>query len=305
MKNSEQQRLFEHYNPLEDRLGIDFFENLPHDPGVYKMYGRNGSLLYVGKAKNLRTRLFTYRRAKVGKASRKTVRLIRMVHDIEYELCKTEKEALLLENDLIRKKRPEFNHAKKSPETYYFVHLKPVEDGLLFKLNMRPQQDKSWKTFGAFKGHLMVRKALGALFRLLYICQHQIDTTHHLPSVLLKKLTPLDYRFETDGSPIIQPSVLEDLFSGSSEDFFTQVSTEFKSNGLLDCYIGKLILEDLEAVKRFYEKCCRRNYEIVEHFELPGSIVPQKKLDDYLIELAFEKSGDSGTDDDTAEEASK
>ncbi|MDZ7691426.1 MAG: nucleotide excision repair endonuclease [Balneolaceae bacterium] len=287
MQNSHQQRLFKHYNPLEDRLGSDFFEELPKEPGIYKMFGRNGILLYVGKAKNLRNRLFTYRRAKVGKTSRKTVRLIRMVHRIEYERCIDEKEALLLENNLIRKQRPEFNRAKKSPETYYFIHLKQEDTGLLFKLNMRRHQANCWQTFGAFKGHTMVRKALGALLRLLYIAEHDVDAPQNLPSVLLKNLTPMDYLLPVGNDSQVEYSVLEELFLGSSEMLFEVISAYFQEKGLLDRYIGKLILEDLESVKQFFDKCCRRNFEIKEHFPLDSHIVPQQKLDDYLIELAF------------------
>ena len=61
---SDQQRLFDEYNPIEKRVGEHFFEELPKQSGIYKMYGSAGRLLYVGKAKNLRNRLFTYRRAK-------------------------------------------------------------------------------------------------------------------------------------------------------------------------------------------------------------------------------------------------
>lgn len=100
------------------------------------MYGKSEGLLYVGKAKNLRNRLFTYRRAKMGKTSRKRIRLIRMTYNIKIEICKSEKEALLLENKLIRKHQPEFNHAKKQPETYYFVGLNYQEQSIAFRLQM-------------------------------------------------------------------------------------------------------------------------------------------------------------------------
>lgn len=89
---SEQQRLFEHYNPIENRVGKLFFEELSTKPGVYKIYGRSEDLLYVGKAKNLRNRLFSYRRAKMGTTPRKTIRLIWMTQKINIEVCKSEKE---------------------------------------------------------------------------------------------------------------------------------------------------------------------------------------------------------------------
>ncbi|MDR8392804.1 nucleotide excision repair endonuclease [Aliifodinibius sp. S!AR15-10] len=288
MKNSEQQRLFNHYNPLEDRLGTDFFDALPKKPGIYKMYGRDGMLLYVGKAKNLRNRLFTYRRAKVGKSSRKTIRLIRMVHDIQYELCKNEKQALLRENKLIRQKQPEFNHAKKSPETYYFIHVKQEENYWTFKLNMRQYSEKEWHTYGAFKGHVVVRKALGALFRLLYIAEHKVDSAHHLPSILLKNLTPMNYSLNVSDEHIISTALLEKLFIGSSDELFEIMLSHFREQELLDKYIGKLLLEDFEALKRFYENCSQRNHQIVQHLDLDTHIIPQQKLDDYLIEMALD-----------------
>ncbi len=289
MRNPDQQRLFENYNPLEDRLGADFFGDLPTEPGIYKMFGRDGSLLYIGKAKNLRNRLFTYRRAKVGKASRKTIRLIRMVHNIEFELCKDEKEALLQENRLIRQHRPEFNHAKKSPETYYFVHFQLKGDSLRFKLNMKQESQNTWQTFGAFKGHLIVRKALGGLLRLLYIAVHQVDSPHHLPPVLVKNLTPLNYRLPLPKKEnIVERELLANLFEGSSDQFFDLILDHFQKRELLDRYIGKLILEDLETNRLFYEKCCLRNNQIVEQLQLGSSVIPQHKLDDYLIEIALD-----------------
>ncbi|MDX1636526.1 MAG: GIY-YIG nuclease family protein [Balneolaceae bacterium] len=290
MSKSRQQRLFAHYNPLEDRLGRTFFEELPEKPGIYKMYARTGDLLYVGKAKNLRNRLFTYRRARVGSVSRKTVRLIRMVHDIELELCGSEKEALLRENALIRRHRPEFNHAKKSPETYYFIHFREDEANWRFTLNMREKAPGSgWHTFGAFKGHTLVRTALGGILRLLHVVEHRVTSTHRLPPVLFKNLTPMDYRLPTPASEVLKTGDLRDFFTGISTTFLDTVMAYFREEGLLDQYIGKLLLEDLESVNRFYEKCCRRNNQIVEQLQLDSHIIPQHKLDDYLIEFALDE----------------
>lgn len=290
MGRNNQQYLFNHFNPLEERLGEDFFDALPREPGIYKMYGRKGELLYVGKAKNLRNRIFTYRRAKVGRVSRKTVRLIRKVHNIELERCKDEKAALLKENELIRLERPEFNRAKKAPETYYFIHLGEEDNEWTFRLNMREQTDgkKEWLSFGAFKGHSLVRRSLGGLLRLLYIMEYRIDSTHLLPPVLLKNLTPMNYRLPLSAKdPATEYDMIQSLLSGSSDQFFERCSEYLGNDDLHEKHIGKLILEDMEVVKQFYEKSCRKNFEIAERFNLASHIIPQKKLDDYLIELHF------------------
>lgn len=185
--------LFETGNPLEERLGKDFFDALPTCPGVYKMYSREEMLLYVGKAKNLRRRLFTYRRVTSSSGSQKTKRLVRMVRRIAIEQCSTEEKALLRENELIRTRKPPFNRAKKAPETYYYISAVPEGEALIFDLRMHRKEASPDNTFGAFKGPRGVRRALGALLRQLYVMERQIATPFLLPSRLLNRLTPLHY----------------------------------------------------------------------------------------------------------------
>lgn len=285
---SDQQRLFDHYNPIEDRLGQSFFEELPTDSGIYKMYGRSGSLLYVGKAKNLRDRLFTYRRAKVGTTRRKTVRLIRMTHDIEIYICDTEKEALLLENKLIREHQPEFNHAKKQPETYYFVGLAILEDGLKFSLKMH--QPESEFVFGAFKGHHLVRKTVGGLMRILYLIEHEVESAFSLPSVLTRKLTPMEYqlplRSEKSFVQSHWPTILE-YFKGRNSQLIQDILDTCQERKLLESFAGSMILDDMEALKWFFKRCSGRNYEIYQTLEIDSPLIPQQKVDDLLIEWAF------------------
>lgn len=285
---SAQLRLFEPYNPIGNRVGQAFFEGLPTESGIYKMYGRSKKLLYVGKAKNLRNRLFTYRRAKMGSTARKTVRLIRMTHYIDIEICETEKEALLLENKLIRKHQPEFNYAKKQPETYYFIALERSDDKLEFSLQMY-QPDKEF-VFGAFKGHRIVRKTMGGLIRILYIFENDIDSIFQLPSVLTQKLTPMKYELPVAADGELMKKLwpgMNDYLKGRNIKLLTHVTKICEENGLFDSIAGSIILDDLEAMKWFYERCSHRNDQIRRHLDLESPLIPQEKLDDFLIEWAF------------------
>lgn len=285
---SDQQRLFDHYNPIEERMGQSFFEQLPRKPGIYRMYGSREQLLYVGKAKNLRDRLFTYRRAKMGKTRRKTVRLIRMTHHIEIEITSNEKEALLLENKLIREHQPEFNHAKKQPETYYFIGLDKKENALSFRLQMQVPDYPF--TFGAFKGHRIIRKSLGGLIRIIYLLEHDVNSVFDLPSVLTRKLTPMQYELPVMWNDKLMKSTwtpITDYFKGKNVELIDVILEECKSRGLLESFAGSMILDDLEAMKWFYERCSHRNYQIKEQLQLEDPLIPQHKLDDYLIEWAF------------------
>ncbi|SMO78802.1 nucleotide excision repair endonuclease [Fodinibius sediminis] len=276
---------FEAENPLEERLGKAFFEKLPTAPGIYKMFGRGDHLLYIGKAKNLRSRLFTYRRASGANCSRKVWKLVRMVQHITLEQLSSEEEALLRENELIRRHRPPFNHAKKAPETYYYISAVPEREEIVFDLNMDLREKARGHTYGAFKGHRRVRRALGALLRQLYIMERLVGTPFDLPVQLTRSLTPVHYRLE-----VARPRhpLLHDYFYGSSDRLLYRIIEDHLDNSRLEKFIGKLILKDMEALRWFYDRAARRNFKIREMLGLGNSLIPQEKLDDYLVMLAFE-----------------
>lgn len=276
--------LFHTENPLEERLGKDFFNELPSNPGVYKMYSREDVLLYVGKAKNLRRRLFTYRRVTSSSGSRKTRRLVWMIHRIAIEQLPSEQEALLRENQLIRTQKPPFNRAKKAPETYYYISAVPSGNIVNFDLRMHCGDQDPKYTYGAFKGHRGVRRSLGALFRQLYIMEKEIDTPFLLPSQLHGKLTPMKYRLKT--TEPVQANIQH--FLGGWTDQLLRIIVDYaQRRHLLEEFIGKLILGDLETLQGFYQRCARRNRTITERLRLKSHLIPQEKLDDYLVELAF------------------
>jgi len=279
---------FESDNPLTERLGDTFFDELPKTPGVYKMYGSAGQLLYVGKAKNLRSRLLSYRRAKPGRESRKIIRLVRMTQAIELEELPTEEEALLRENELIREMKPGFNHAKKQPEAYYYLAFKTDTSSFITDLRMHVREKDREQTYGAFKGHLTVRRGLGALLRQLYIIENEVTQPFDLPSQLLKKLTPMHYQMNV--SRLEETELIhrvETYLQGRSIKLLELIIEHARSQNLLEAFIGKVILKDMEALKFFYDRCTRRNYEMVAKLGLDSPLIPKEKLDDYLVQLAF------------------
>lgn len=102
-------------------------KKFPTGCGVYQMKGEDGAVLYVGKAKNLRNRLRTYFAA-VGGDGRPQIRfLLNRVREVETIVTDTEKEALLLENTLIKKYRPRYNINLRDDKTYVSLRLDPRE----------------------------------------------------------------------------------------------------------------------------------------------------------------------------------
>ncbi len=95
---------------------------LPALPGVYLYKDRDGNVLYVGKAKNLRSRVRSYF-SEERLADVKTDTLLALAHDIEYILVDNEKEALALENNLIKQWKPRFNVLLRDDKTYPYIKL--------------------------------------------------------------------------------------------------------------------------------------------------------------------------------------
>ena len=96
------------------------YKNMPDNPGVYLMKNEKGKIIYVGKAKNLRNRVSSYFK-NVNSHNAKTLELVKNIRDIEFFICKTEVEALILENNLIKKNKPKYNILLKDEKTYPYI----------------------------------------------------------------------------------------------------------------------------------------------------------------------------------------
>lgn len=90
--------------------------NLPETPGIYQYLDEEKTIIYVGKAKNLKRRVSSYFRKDID--SRKTRMLVSKINDIKYIVVNTEEDALLLENNLIKKYQPRYNVLLKDGKTY-------------------------------------------------------------------------------------------------------------------------------------------------------------------------------------------
>lgn len=105
---------------------LEVIPSLPHSPGVYLLKNRQGSLLYVGKAKDLRSRVRSYARVQDGD-SEKTVRMKGLIWDVEYIVVRNETEALVLEQTFIKTKQPKFNILLKDDKKYLYIRITSEE----------------------------------------------------------------------------------------------------------------------------------------------------------------------------------
>ncbi|MEY3178565.1 MAG: hypothetical protein RJB42_806 [Bacteroidota bacterium] len=100
----------------------EFQSSLPNAPGIYKYFDVGGELIYIGKAKNIKKRVSSY--FTKSNHSYKTNELVRRIQKIEYTIVKSEHDALLLENALIKEFKPKYNIELKDDKTYPFIVIK-------------------------------------------------------------------------------------------------------------------------------------------------------------------------------------
>lgn len=160
---------------FDRKFGEDFVATLPTTPGVYLFRDDDGQVIYVGKAKNLRRRLGSYRAASRRKAHRKMRAIVRAAASVEVRHVETDAEALLLENELIRTLRPQFNIDGKFEFLYPALGLARTERHLWIchTTDREAAPVLGWRWFGVFRSRLRTREAWEALDALLGLAGHE------------------------------------------------------------------------------------------------------------------------------------
>ncbi len=149
----------------------DKIKDLPDVPGVYRFLDREGTVLYVGKAKSLRKRVSSYFQ-KEGDHRGRTALMVKRIADLSYIIVDTEYEALLLENSLIKKYQPRYNVMLKDDKTYPWICIKNERFPRVFPTR-NPVQDGS-EYYGPYASVRMMKTLLD-LIRQLY----PIRTCHY------------------------------------------------------------------------------------------------------------------------------
>jgi len=107
----------------ENSILKDIISNLPDKPGVYQFYDQSANLLYIGKAKNLKKRVTSYF-SKVHHENNKLRVLVKKICEVKHIIVDSESDALLLENNLIKKYKPKYNVNLKDDKTFPWICVK-------------------------------------------------------------------------------------------------------------------------------------------------------------------------------------
>lgn len=154
---------------------IDYLKNLisvlPGKPGIYQFFDDTGKIIYIGKAKNLKKRVSSY--FSKQHESRKTAMLVRNISDIKHMVVETEQDALLLENNLIKKYQPRYNIRLKDDKSYPWICIKNEPFPRVFKTRNLIKDGSRY--FGPYTSIYTVRTLLE-----LFKSEYKIRTCNYL-----------------------------------------------------------------------------------------------------------------------------
>ncbi|WP_336777160.1 excinuclease ABC subunit UvrC [Pantoea sp. USHLN256] len=156
-----------------------FLSTVTSQPGVYRMYDATGTVIYVGKAKDLKKRLTSYFRTQVG--SRKTEVLVSNIHNIDVTVTHTETEALLLEHNYIKLYQPRYNVLLRDDKSYPYIFLSGDSHPRLAM--HRGAKHAKGEYFGPFPNGYAVRETLALLQKVFPIrqCENSVYRNRSRP----------------------------------------------------------------------------------------------------------------------------
>src|SRR5579871_728921 len=164
---------------------IEKIRTLPTQPGVYLYKNAEGEVIYVGKAKSLRARVRSYFQEGVGELNAKTGSLMREAVDVEYIVVENEREALALENNLIKQKKPRFNILLRDDKTYPYVKLTLADRFPKVFVTRRLRKDGSAYYGPYFPGNLAYR-VVELIHRSFLLPSCKVDLSRYHPRACLQ-----------------------------------------------------------------------------------------------------------------------
>jgi excinuclease UvrABC nuclease subunit len=237
--------------PLVERLGRKFFRDAPRRPGVYLMRDAADKIIYVGKAKNLRQRLGSYRTANPDKMPRRHLKMLRQVARIEFRFAHNETSALKDESKLIRSLKPKFNRAGVWPGKTRFIVWRIVQDHL--ELAVVDVPEPGWQRFGlSGAGSRYLHRTLS---RMLWLALNPSRTYAELPTGWAQGLVAPRVTISCHQSSVDISARLDAFFWQSSNEFILWFRTQLSKR--TNSFERAAIESDLEILTEFSTKHSR------------------------------------------------
>ncbi|MBC8129073.1 MAG: excinuclease ABC subunit UvrC [Rhizobiaceae bacterium] len=173
----------EHADLTGPELIAAFVRRLPNGPGVYRMFGEDGEVLYVGKARSLKKRVTSYTR--LGGHTNRIARMIAKTRHMEFVTTRTETEALLLEANLIKRMRPRFNVLMRDDKSFPYIVISGDHEAPAI-MKHRGARSRKGAYFGPFASAGAVGRTINSLQRafLIRTCTDSVYESRTRPCLL-------------------------------------------------------------------------------------------------------------------------
>lgn len=261
-------------------------ENLTRESGVYKMLDKSGKVIYVGKAKNLKNRVSNY--FVKSNQDEKTQLLQKNIDDFSIIITKTETQALLLENDLIKQFKPKYNILLKDSKSYPYIYISNDKHQRLGMF--RGKKNKDYHYFGPYPSKYAARDALVLLKKIFKVrqCSNSFYRARSRPC--------LEYQIGLCSAPCVgkisderydQDVELVSLFlNGKSTKLLNQVSKKMKSASTdLDFEAAAKYRDQLISLRTIQEK---HSSQFTSDMDVVSIL---KDAEVHCIEIVFVRSG--------------
>ena len=252
---------------MNDRLNYitSLLSTIPEKPGCYQYYDAKGTVIYVGKAKNLRKRISSYFQKE--HENRKTRVLVKQIYDLRYIVVDSEADALLLENNLIKQYRPRYNVLLKDDKTYPSIVIKNEPFPRIFQTRNIIRDGSLY--YGPYSSVHFIRTLLHLIKELYPIrnCKHAL-TPEAIGSGKYKVC--LQYHIKRCKAPCVGMQLAEEYNRNIAD-----IKEILKGNS---SKVSELLLERMKVLAeemRFEEaQEVKRQYDLVESFRLKSTVVP-------------------------------
>lgn len=282
MFHVEQYRAFLCMTKDEERLKRlkNIVLNLPESPGCYQYFDDSGTIIYVGKAKNLKRRVSSYFLKTVN--SRKTQILVSKIEDINYVVVPTDEDALLLENNLIKKYKPRYNILLKDDKTYPSVCVTNEEFPRVFKTRTI---NSKWGTYyGPFSHAGTLNNMLELIGKMYQIRRCRMPMTQEMIDNGKFK-TCLEYHIKNCLAPCVGKQTRSDYLKSIDE-----IREILKGNTRIVCQRMLQEMEKLSAELRFEEAMAlKRKYDLALEFVEKSEVIANYEHDIDVFSIADEE----------------
>ena len=238
--------------------------SLPEKPGTYQYYDSEHTIIYVGKAKNLKSRVSSYFHKEVDRF--KTKVLVSKIHDITYTVVNTEEDALLIENQLIKQYKPKYNVLLKDGKTYPSICVTNEYFPRIFKTRTI---NKHYGTFYGPYSHIGSMYAILEIIKKVYkprTCRYPITKE----GIEQGKYKPcLEYHIHNCGAPCINKQSYEDY-----QEAIKQAREILKGNTRNVQQMLRLKMQKYAEELKFEDaELCKQRYLALENFAAKSEIV--------------------------------